>query len=34
MPVGENGEICIKVADGVMSFERASVAKVSTYFEF
>ena len=34
MPVGGNGEICIKVADGVMSFERASVAKVSTYFEF
>lgn len=34
MPVGENGEICIRVSDEVMCFERASVAKVSTYFEF
>ena len=34
MPIGENGEICIRVSDEVMCFERASVAKVSTYFEF
>ena len=34
MPLGENGEICISVCDGVITFPRETVAKVSTYFEF
>ena len=34
MPLGENGDVCISVADGVITFPRETVAKISTYFEF
>lgn len=33
MPLGENGEVRISSADGVLEFERSSVAKINTYFE-
>ena len=34
LPLGENGEICIDSNGSVISFERSTVAKVNTYFEF
>jgi hypothetical protein len=34
LELGENGEIRIDAAGKVLSFERASVAKLQTYFQF
>lgn len=34
LPIGENGEICIESGGAVISFERSTVAKINTYFEF
>ena len=34
LPLGENGEVRIETAGGERSFQRASVAKIQTYFEF
>ena len=33
MPLAENGDIVIRTEQGELSFERSSVAKISTYFE-
>ena len=32
LPIAENGDICISVGDGVLSFPRDTVAKINTYF--
>ena len=34
LPLGENGEIRILVGEKTVSFERSTVAKINTYFEF
>jgi ribosome maturation factor RimP len=34
LPLGENGEICIMAGEQTLSFERSTVAKINTYFEF
>lgn len=34
LPPGEQGEICIDAAGETLTFPRASVAKLRTYFEF
>lgn len=33
MPLAENGSVVIKSGENVLSFERNTVAKISTYFE-
>ena len=33
MPLAENGNVVIKSGENVLSFERNTVAKISTYFE-
>ncbi len=33
LPMAENGDILIQTGDTTLTFERASVAKISTYFE-
>jgi ribosome maturation factor RimP len=34
LPLGENGEICIRSGEQTLTFERGAVAKINTYFEF
>ena len=34
LPLGENGEVKILVGEDTVSFERSTVAKINTYFEF
>ena len=34
LPINENGDVCIESNGAIMSFERSTVAKINTYFEF